>query len=162
MRSAISPTRFGGGCGTSSGPANAYLTSLLRRITEGSAEFRQRFCQDDEPKLDPFLVDQLVRHRYTHHTRELLRLLRVALASSPGSYLALTRELLQELREPGSSATTGPSEPPPAGRPLPTRNEIAVVHRDLGGNVSHAAERLGLSRDRLRRLRATHGLRGGR
>src|SRR5690606_37699777 len=45
------------------------------------------------PRLDPHLVDRLVRHTYRYHTRELARLLRVSIASSPGEYLMLTPEV---------------------------------------------------------------------
>jgi DNA-binding NtrC family response regulator len=106
-----------------------------------------------EPRIDPLLVDVLVRHHYTHHMRELDRLMWVALASSHGSFLALTPEIGAELRF-APAAEPAPVEPGPVGR-----REIEAALAEVGGSITKAASRLGLkNRFALYRLMKQHDL----
>jgi transcriptional regulator of acetoin/glycerol metabolism len=104
-------------------------------------------------RVEPRLVDALVRHEYRLHTRELQRLLEVAVATSRGEYLSLTEEVTAELGASSqSTATTAAgSLPPPA-------EELSRVLMETGGNVTQAAQRLGLSRYAVHRLIKNHGL----
>jgi transcriptional regulator of acetoin/glycerol metabolism len=104
--------------------------------------------------VDPLLLDGLLRHRYTHHTRELSRLLRLSMTTSPPDYLAATPEVMRELRTTDGPAATA-SSPRPAEH---TREEVQAVLRSADGNVTQAAERLGMSRHALHRLIRKFGL----
>lgn len=126
--------------------------TLLGRMAVQTPALRERFFENGEPRVDPVLVDRLLRHRYTHHTRELAQLLRVALASSSGEFIAATPEVVAELE----STEASPSEKTEPERALPTPSEIERALNDAGGNVKRAAEALGVSRDRLRRLLGRH------
>jgi len=111
----------------------------------------------NEARMDPDLVDALVRHRYTQHTRELQRLLQLSIATSTDGYLALTEEVLAELHEEPPQAQLGTSEraQPPAG------DVVASALAAAQGNVTQAAESLGLSRHALRRLMKRYRLSRG-
>jgi hypothetical protein len=98
-----------------------------------------------EDALHPNLLDALVRHRYTHHFRELDRLLRLARRTSAAGRLELTREVEAELDLPL------PTQPP-------TAQEIRKV-LSAGGSLAESAARLGLpSRFALYRLLKKHGI----
>jgi DNA-binding NtrC family response regulator len=95
--------------------------------------------------VHPELVDQLARHHYRHHFRELERLVRLSQRTSPAGVLALTPTVAAELDLPASAA-------------LPTDAQIrdALSH---GDSVSEAAKRLGLpSRFALYRLMKKLGI----
>lgn len=138
-----------------------------------------------EPRIDSMLVDGLVRHRYTLHTRELERLLWVALASSHGNFLALTPEVHAELErvspaekdQPVETAVSRPSvdtressrrddemrrekkaAPRPSFDPI-DRGAIEAALLNAQGSVTDAARRLGLkNRFVLYRLMKRHGI----
>jgi two-component system nitrogen regulation response regulator GlnG/two-component system response regulator HydG len=123
--------------------------SASRSATPALARF---FGAPGGARLDPTLVEHLLRHPYTHELRELDRLLWVAASSSPGQYIAATPEFLAELGEPGDS----PSAPAPAE---PGRTEIEGALATAAGSVTRAARALGLkNRFALYRLMKRHGL----
>jgi two-component system nitrogen regulation response regulator GlnG/two-component system response regulator HydG len=100
------------------------------------------------PRLDPALMDALVRHTYHHHVRELRRLLMCSAASSTGQFLKLTDAVLRDLSPP--SAHDG-------GEPSSARLRHALAKAQ--GNKNAAAKLLGLpSRFALYRLMRKHGL----
>ena len=98
-----------------------------------------------EDALHPNLIDALLRHRYTHHFRELDRLLRLARRTSAAGRLELTRELETELDLPQPART-------------PTAQEIRKA-LSAGASLAESAAHLGLpSRYALYRLLKKHGI----
>lgn len=155
------------------------MGELLRRTARETPALLVPFLDGDDGALartEPRLVDALLRHHYTEHTRELARLLAVSIATSHGGYLRLTPEVERELSgETRTSAlppagTTEPlarrTRPPPAGQtmkqpaepPGPSAAELARVLEATSGNVNAAARRLGVSRFTVYRWMKTHGL----
>jgi two-component system nitrogen regulation response regulator GlnG/two-component system response regulator HydG len=135
---------------------------LLREVAAQNGELAERFFDvrlggERAPRFDPNLVEALVRHAYTTHTRELRSLLWCALTESSGDHLELTpgvaRTLGQNDAAPvrlsplpivrveasGSSGT----EPPRALYETATREEIEAALAKHRGNVTSAAEELG-------------------
>ena len=116
------------------------------------------------PRIDPRLLDALLRHRFTHHLRELERRMWVALATSQNNFLALTPELRCALR-------VAEAEPAPAEQAAEVaiaraerigRAEIETALGEALGNVTDAARRLGLkNRFALYRLMKRHGVAAG-
>jgi two-component system nitrogen regulation response regulator GlnG/two-component system response regulator HydG len=136
---------------------------LLRHLLVRAAQttpsvehlFERRGGELAEPRIDSLLVDGLVRHSYTLHTRELERLVWLALASSHKNFLALTPELSAEFRLAPANA------PAPKGAEADAidRTTIEAALSEASGNVTDAARRLGLkNRFALYRLMKRHGL----
>lgn len=127
------------------------LRELVRRLRAEIPHVLEPFMEAGdrgEARMDPELVDALVRHRYTHHTRELQRLLQLSIATSTDGYLALTDEVAAEL-----DGVPLEDEPATFGRAAPpTGDVVASALTASAGNVTQAAEHLGLSRHALRRL----------
>ncbi len=144
------------------------IAELMRRKAKATPALAQRFMTSTEPphpRVDPLLLEVLVRHRYSHHTRELGRFVQIALLSSPGEFLALTAPVLEALRnertETGTSPPNDAADARASSRP-PAEPASAEQVRDalsaLSGNVTRAAERLGVSRHALHRLIKRYGL----
>lgn len=115
---------------------------LLRRIllrlcesSEGLVErfFERRQGQVAEPRVEPELVEWLLRHRYSTHVRELERLLWLAISTSQDDFIAATPEFLREVA-PGSERDA----------PEPERGAIEQALESARGNVTKAARLLGL------------------
>ncbi len=122
------------------------IRAILRRLAQQDPSLRERFFDGAEARVDPALVEALLEHEYTTHVRELEMLLLLAMAGSPGSFLALTPSVEARLQRPSS-------------RPLPGRDEIEEALARCHGNVSAAWKDLGLSsRDALYRLLRKHGI----
>jgi transcriptional regulator of acetoin/glycerol metabolism len=86
-----------------------------------------------------------VRHRYTHHFRELERLVRLAQRTSPDGSLDLTREVLAEIDIPPAAA-------------VPTAAEVREALKSTK-STAEAAKRLGVaSRFALYRLMKKYGI----
>lgn len=98
--------------------------------------------QPSVPRIDCQLVDALMRHTYTLHVRELERFLWVALASSPGNYLALTSEVRDALQ----ASTTNTSAPVAStgGSTEIDRARVESALANAQGNITEAAQKLGL------------------
>jgi two-component system nitrogen regulation response regulator GlnG/two-component system response regulator HydG len=95
--------------------------------------------------VHPELVDHLVRHRYRHHFRELERLVRLSLRTSPAGLLTLTPSVAAELDLPVTAAP-----------PTDAQIREALSH---GVSVAEAAKSLGLpSRFALYRLMKKLGI----
>jgi transcriptional regulator of acetoin/glycerol metabolism len=84
--------------------------------------------------------------------------LHVAITTSRGQYLSLTPEVQEELALPRTGADSRSSELPPAAAESPAAGEITRALEDVRGNVTQAANRLGLSRHALHRLIKAHGI----
>lgn len=127
------------------------LRELVRRLRAEIPHVLEPFMESEHPndaRMDPDLVDALVRHHYTQHTRELQRLLQLSIATSADGYLALTEEVAAELSEgplEGQVATFDRVQPP-------TGEIVASALAASQGNVTQAADSLGLSRHAMRRL----------
>ncbi len=110
---------------------------------------RRFFRPDGEPRVEPRLVEALLRHRWQTHVRELRRLLFEAMTASPGDRVELGEELAARLTPP-SAATDPASLSADAVRAALARN---------GGQVAQTWKALGLSsRHALYRLLRKHGI----
>jgi two-component system, NtrC family, response regulator HydG len=127
---------------------------LLRRAAARDPAIGERFFEgwngkSGEPRLDPLLIDRLLRHTYAYHVRELEVLLWTAMAGSQGHFIALTPEVearLTPISESNDSADLSAAR----------IQECLDRH---GGNQSRAYRELGLkNRDALYRLIKKHNL----
>jgi two-component system nitrogen regulation response regulator GlnG/two-component system response regulator HydG len=129
------------------------LTAALAKAHAEHPDLVGRFFDAiGRPRLHPDLVEALVRHRYTLHVRELLRLLWQAIATSPADHLALTPEVRAELSLGSASPAASP----------PDREAIVAALAAANGRTAVAAAALGLSsRFALYRLMKRFGIAGG-
>jgi two-component system nitrogen regulation response regulator GlnG/two-component system response regulator HydG len=122
----------------------------------------ERFFESHEgrrgaPRIDCPLVEVLVRHSYSLHVRELERFLWVALASSPGNFLALTPEVRDAIGASTQNAT--PNQIPAGGSGEIDRARIESALASVHGNITEAAQKLGLkNRFALYRLMKKFGI----
>jgi two-component system nitrogen regulation response regulator GlnG/two-component system response regulator HydG len=101
-----------------------------------------------EPRIEPALIEGLLQHDYTHHLRELERLVWLAISTSRDGYLARTREVEAQLRLPSDDGELTP-------------DAIRAALAEQGGSVTKAAKRLGLkNRFALYRLMKEHKIEG--
>jgi two-component system nitrogen regulation response regulator GlnG/two-component system response regulator HydG len=140
-------------------------SALLERFRQKSPALAERFFERRhgalaEPRLDPDLVEMLVRHPWRLHTRELERLLFIAVSTSPGDYVTLTSEVLAEVAP--ADETPVPDNLlrlPASAAPPPDKARIESALAAAEGRVAGAAERLGLSsRYVLYRLMRQYGI----
>jgi two-component system nitrogen regulation response regulator GlnG/two-component system response regulator HydG len=102
-------------------------------------------------RIEPSLIEGLVRHEYTHETRELERLLWLAISNSPQNFIALAGPVRSELRLGAATPQADPAEI--------DRERIVAALQDSQGNVTRAARALGLkNRFSLYRLMKRHGI----
>ncbi len=76
--------------------------AALRTVAEKDASivarfFARRHSAMAEARVSPTLMARLVRHRYTHHARELDRLMWLAIQTATEDFLGVTPELDREL-----------------------------------------------------------------
>ncbi|MGE5185918.1 MAG: sigma-54-dependent Fis family transcriptional regulator, partial [Acidobacteriota bacterium] len=115
--------------------------------------FERRDGAIAEPRLAPDLVVRLLRHPFTHHVRELERLVWLALGSAEDDYIGLTPAVEAELRESADSETESAEL---------DRETIAKALAEHGRSPTRAAKALGLkNRYVLLRLLKKHGLSAG-
>lgn len=84
------------------------LGTILRRTALANAAIANRFFERrageiSEPRLAPELVVRLLRHPFTHHVRELERLVWLALGTAEGDYVGVTAGVDAELRDSAES-----------------------------------------------------------
>jgi transcriptional regulator of acetoin/glycerol metabolism len=113
-------------------------------------EFLAAETSDDRPaaiEMDAF--QRLLAYGWPGNLRQLRNVIRTALAICDGGVVRL-RDLPSEVRDTEASETATP--PPQADRP-PSAERDAVLQsiRECDGNMSRAAERLGISRNTLYR-----------
>ncbi len=129
---------------------------LLRRAAKRDPAIGERFFEgwdgeNGEPRLDPALIDRLLRHTFAYHVRELEVLLWTAMAGSHTHFIALTPEVEARL-VPSVSGSL------PPGVLSPERIQQCLDRHD--GNQSRAFRELGLkNRDALYRLIKKYQLR---
>ena len=132
---------------------------LVARVLSGIAAknpmvaarfFERRAGAIAEARITPDLVGRLVRHPFTHHVRELERVLWLAIGTAPADYIGVTPEVEGELKDSAESAA-----------------EVAEIDKetleralaDADRSPTKAAKALGLkNRYVLIRLLKKHGL----
>ncbi len=130
-------------------------THLLRanaRSTPALGRFFQESDQGSVARMDPLLVDHLLRRDYPLNIRDLDSALWTAIAGSRGELIEMTARL-----------GAGSFVPPDSGGPTPsvTPEQIEEALLEHRGNISAAYKSLGLpSRYALYRLIKAHGLEG--
>jgi two-component system nitrogen regulation response regulator GlnG/two-component system response regulator HydG len=131
------------------------LGEILRRTAakhRGIADrfFERRLGTVAEPRLAPDLVVRLLRHPYTHHVRELERIVWLALGTADADYIGLTPAVEAELRDSADSETEAAEI---------DRDTLAATLAQHGRSPTKAAKALGLkNRYVLLRLLKKHGL----
>ena len=140
------------------------LRHLLAAARQDNPRAVERFFERREggpgvARIDPQVIEALLRHRFTFHTRELERLMWTSLATSPGDFLTVTPELRAELGLGGPAERAlrakRKTDPGEIGR-----EELVAALAAAGGNVAHSAEKLGVSRFAVYRLMKRHGVSG--
>jgi two-component system nitrogen regulation response regulator GlnG/two-component system response regulator HydG len=131
------------------------LAEILRRTARENPAIAARFFerregQVAEPRLAPDLVVRLLQHPFTHHVRELERLVWLALGSAEADYIGLTPDVERELAQSADSEV----EAADIGR-----DALARALAENGRSPTRAARALGLkNRYVLLRLLKKHGL----
>jgi len=131
------------------------LAEILRRTAHGNPAIAARFFEKRkgvlaEPRLAPDFVVRLLAHPFTHHVRELERLVWLALGTAEADYIGLTPDVVRELEQSAESAVDATEL---------DRDTIARALADNGHSPTKAAKALGLkNRYVLLRLLKKHGL----
>jgi DNA-binding NtrC family response regulator len=131
------------------------LAAVLRRTAEENPAIAERFFERRrgaiaEPRLAPDLVVRLLQHSFTHHVRELERLVWLALGSAEADYIGLTPDVERELAQSAESEIEAADI---------DRDTLARALADHGRSPTRAARALGLkNRYVLLRLLKKHGL----
>lgn len=114
---------------------------LLRRASESMTEIGRRFFNVDHsgawtnPRVDPELLDRLLRHDYTSNVRELEALLWRAMLGSTGDYIGLSETIITEMEPP---------RPTKREKPEFTAAQVTEALKRHSGNVTRASRELGL------------------
>ena len=130
-------------------------------------------CNGRPAAIEVDALQRLVAYPWPGNIRELRNVIRTALAISEGGVVRLI-DLPREIREPpAASAGVAPAAPvtgavaPAEAEPLETcanpllaaeRAALLKVIEKCRGNMTHAAEHLGVSRNTLYRKMKTHGI----
>jgi two-component system, NtrC family, response regulator HydG len=134
---------------------------LLVEAAKSTPALRARFFDESAgelvPRVDPDLIEALLRQKYRYNVRELDGLLWQAVAASNGNYVALPRAMRSECSPaPRPQAASGPVTTRPVE--LDPHTIMQCLNRH-GGHVARAAEDLGVaSRYALYRLMKKHGI----
>ncbi len=124
---------------------------LLRADAGRDQDLNERFFTGGEPRISADLTLALVRHRFTHHARELRTLLWQAISRSRGDVIGLVPGVADLL-----SKTSSPSSPPPAEL-TPELLQASMDRHD--GVLERVWRELGLAnRFALARLLKKHGI----
>jgi MoxR-like ATPase len=131
------------------------LGEILRRTARKHAAIAERFFerragQIAEPRLSPEVVIRLLRHPFTHHVRELERLVWLALGAADHDHIGVTPAMEAELRDSAESAGEVAEL---------DRETVARALAEHGRSPTRAAKALGLkNRFVLLRLLKKYGL----
>ena len=134
------------------------LAEILRKTAAKHRAIAERFFERRmgelaEPRLSPELVVRLLRHPFTHHVRELERLVWLAIGTADADYIGVTSAVEAELRDSAESEAAG------ADSAEIDRDTLAKALADNGRSPTRAAKALGLkNRFVLLRLLKKHGL----
>ncbi|HVU01237.1 MAG TPA: sigma 54-interacting transcriptional regulator [Polyangiaceae bacterium] len=135
------------------------LRALLARIAAENPSIASRFFERRrgvlaEAKIAPSFVVRLLRHRFSHHVRELDRLTWLAIGSAEDDYIGVTEAVDAELDDADSG-----------GHAEITKDALEKAIAELGHRPTQLTKALGLkNRYVLHRLLKKHGLsepRGG-
>ncbi|TMQ05564.1 MAG: sigma-54-dependent Fis family transcriptional regulator [Deltaproteobacteria bacterium] len=127
--------------------------------------FLQRHHKDGQPDgFTPDALALLMDYEWPGNVRELENLVQRALAVSDGPKLgAAAFEQLRPLSGPSLTdlrpETLTYRDMLEAARERATRDYLVAVMKDVGGNVTQAAERAGIERESMHRLLKKHGVR---
>lgn len=130
------------------------LNHLLRGLVANDKGLGERFFSNwdgrtGRARLDPALVEGLLRHDYTLHVRELKSLVWRAMSQSSGNFIEYTDSIRAALQGPHRETTPGELAP----------ETIQAALDQCGGNQSAAYRLLGLkNRDVLYRLIKKHDI----
>lgn len=133
------------------------LAAILRRMALENPQIAARFFERRkgeiaEPRLAPDLVIRLLAHPFTHHVRELERLVWLALGTADADYIGLTPDVERELADSADS-TSDASEV--------DRETLIKALAEHDRSPTKVAKALGLkNRYVLIRLLKKHGLSG--
>jgi DNA-binding NtrC family response regulator len=136
------------------------LRHLLLRAAERSPGPAGRFVTRDSEgrawaRVEPSLVEHMLRHDWPTNTRGLDGLLWQAMSESDGGAVALPAALRSKARPASKPRIERPKEPAVE----PTVEQITEQLKLAGGNIAQAARALGLSsRFALHRLMKKHGI----
>ena len=131
------------------------LAAILRRTARENPQIAARFFERRtgeiaEPRLAPDLVIRLLGHPFTHHVRELERLVWLAIGTADADYIGLTADVERELSESAESSTDTSEL---------DRDTLAKALADNERSPTKTAKALGLkNRYVLIRLLKKHGL----
>jgi len=134
------------------------LAEILRKTAAKHKAIAERFFERRmgelaEPRLAPDLVVRLLRHPFTHHVRELERIIWLAIGTADADYIGITSAVENELKE------SADSESDTADASEIDRETLAKALADYGRSPTKAAKALGLkNRFVLLRLLKKHGL----
>ncbi|MCX5742811.1 MAG: sigma 54-interacting transcriptional regulator, partial [Proteobacteria bacterium] len=135
------------------------LAEILRRTAARNPAIATRFFERRaselaEPKLSPELVVRLLRHPFTHHVRELARLVWLALGTAEGDFIGVTPAVDAELRDSAESEAAIVQAEVELDR-----DSLVRALEAHGRSPTRAAKALGLkNRFVLLRLLKKHGL----
>jgi DNA-binding NtrC family response regulator len=127
--------------------------------------FLQRHRKDGQPDgFTPDALALLMDYEWPGNVRELENLVQRALAVSDGPKLgAAAFEQLRPLSDQSLTdlrpETLTYRDMLEAARERATRDYLVAVMKDVGGNVTQAAERAGIERESMHRLLKKHGVR---
>lgn len=133
------------------------LAAILRRTAQANPAIAARFFERRkgelaEPRLAPDFVIRLLRHPFTHHVRELERLVWLAIGTADADYIGITPDVERELEASAESVNAVDLD-------SLDRDTLARALADNGRSPSKAAKALGLkNRYVLLRLLKKHGL----
>ncbi len=130
-----------------------------------AALFLQRHRKDGQPDgFTPDALAVLMDHDWPGNVRELENLVQRALAVSDGPKIGAAA--FEHLRSPSGHGFAGIRPETltyrdmlEAARERATRDYLVAVMKDVGGNVTQAAERAGIERESMHRLLKKHGVR---
>jgi two-component system nitrogen regulation response regulator GlnG/two-component system response regulator HydG len=131
------------------------LAQILRRTARDNPAVAARFFErrggaPAEPRLAPDFVVRLLRHAFTHHVRELERLVWLAIGTAEANYIGITPAVDAELSASADSETDATAI---------DRDTIQKALAEHGRSPTKAAKALGLkNRFVLLRLLKKHGL----
>jgi DNA-binding NtrC family response regulator len=131
--------------------ARSMLRNMARRNPEIAGKFLDHAAPEGgQPRMEPDLVDRLVRHTYRHHAREMESLLWLAVRESTNDTVEATPGVLSALRDTSPARTE---------EVTPTPEEVRAALERHGGNQSRAFRDLGLkNRHALIRLMKRFGV----
>jgi len=131
-----------------------------------AAHFLRQFCQEygkREKRLSPETLECLVQHPWPGNVRELRNVME-RLVIMVGSDLIRPEDAAPSLRVRLGQAPEGAGESPAWDGPLREARErferefIQRRLREVGGNITRAAERLGIERSNLHRKMKAYGI----